>query len=177
MFVPFTPERVAICSHHLIIHAKAASTSLRECGDHVPFKAPWDRPTVALIRDPLQRWVSGYVMYLADLARHQTGRVYFQPPRHFTYDVHTVQQAYKIRRDTHFIRFESIKEYADRCGFTLPHLHSTPGRLTLLKQELIYWMKDNPHFKHQLKHHLHLDYQLREKCVSVQSLPANLFTK
>ena len=116
---PYPPERVAICSHHLIIHAKVASTSLRGCGEPISFNAPWDRPTIAIIRDPLQRWVSGYIMYLADLTRHQTGYVTFLPPHHFVYDVHTAQQAYKIRRDTHLVRFEEIQLYADRCGFTL----------------------------------------------------------
>ena len=177
MLQPDTPERVKICSHHLIIHAKVASTSLRSCGDGVDSKDYGTLPTVAIIRNPLQRWVSGYTMYLADLARHSDGHVVFRPPHHFTYDVHTTQQIYKIFKDTYLIKFEDIQQYADRCGFHLPHLHPTPGPLTQCKDESIYWLKDNPDFKNALKHHLRLDYQLRAKCQSVQSLPANLFTK
>ena len=177
MLIPYTPERVAICSHHLIIHAKVASTSLRKCGAYVSFDEAWSKPTIALIRDPLQRWVAGYTMYLADLSRHSTGRIIFQPPHHFVYDVHTSQQVYKIRRDTHFIRFEEIELYADRCGFILPHLHSTPSLLKSCKDELIQWLKYHKDFTQALKQHLRLDYQLRAKCQSVQSLPANLFTK
>ena len=176
MFVPYTPERVAICSHHLIIHAKVASTSLRTCGQRVDPHDKWDKPTIAIIREPLQRWVAGYAMYLADLARHQTGYVTFLPPHHFVYDVHTVQQAYKIKRDTHFIRFEEIKQYADRCGFRLPHLNPTPGPLAQCKADCVLWMSNNLEFKQALKQHLRLDYQLRAKCVSVQSLPDSLFT-
>ena len=120
---------------------------------------------------------AGYAMYLADLARHSDGHVVFRPPHHFTYDVHTTQQIYKIFKDTYLIKFEDIQQYADRCGFHLPHLHPTPGPLTQCKDELIYWLKDNPDFKKALKLHLRFDYQLRAKCQSVQSLPANLFTK
>jgi hypothetical protein len=173
----YPPERVEICSHHLIIHAKAASTSLRGCGKSVHQFAAWDRPTVALIRNPLERWISGYTMYLADLSRHLDGHLNFIPPRHFVYDVHTAQQAYKVRKDTHLIRFEDINEYADRCQFSLPHLNHAPFMLSKCKADAIQWMKDNEVFKHQLKHHLRFDYKLREKCVSVQSLPENLFIK
>lgn len=177
MLRPYTPERVLICSHHLIIHAKVASTSLRGCGNCVPPTDAWDKPTVALIRDPLKRWVSGYTMYLADLARHSTGHIIFQPPHHFVYDVHTAQQAYKIRKDTYLVPFEEIELYADRCGFNLPHLHFTPHLLRLCKAELIEWLKENSDFKNALKHHLRFDYQLYNSCQSVQSLPANLFIR
>ena len=171
----YPPEARLVCSHHLILHAKVASTTLRTIGQEIDGRLLWDKPTVALIRDPLQRWVAGYTMYLYDLARWSDGHPRFRPPRHFTYDVHTTQQAYKIHKDTHLIRFEDINEYAARCGIAIPHEHRTPRNN--LKAEIVQWMKDNPHFKHQLKHHLHLDYKLREKCQPVQSLPANLFTK
>jgi hypothetical protein len=177
MFVPYIPERVAICSHHLIIHAKVASTSLRTCGQRVDPHDKWDKPTIAIIRNPLQRWVAGYTMYLADLSRHNTGRLTFLPPHHFTYDVHTTQQVYKIRKDTHLIRFEDINEYADRCGFKLPHLHQTPPLLKQCRADCVLWMSNNLEYKQALKHHLRFDYKLREKCVSVQSLPENLFIK
>ena len=171
----YPPNRRLICSHHLILHAKVASTSLRQCGEPVALEAAWDQPTVAIIREPLQRWVSGYIMYLFDLARWSDGKPRFRPPYHFTYDVHTTQQVYKIRKDTHLIRFEDIQEYADRAGFILPHLHKQPRNH--IKSEIVQWMKDNEDFKQALKQHLRLDYQLREKCQSVQSLPENLFTK
>ena len=170
----YPPERVSICSHHLIIHAKVASTSLRGCGAYVDPSDAWDRPTIALIREPLQRWVAGYFMYLYELAKWSDGHPRFRSPRHFVYDVHTTQQAYKVHKDTHLIRFEDIQQYADRCQFNLPHLHNM--KRAYIKSQLIQWLKDNPTFKHQLKHHLRLDYQLRDRCQSVQSLPDSLFT-
>jgi len=171
------PERRRMGAHDLIIHAKVASTSLRTLGDHVKRHEPYSLPTIAIIRNPIERWVSGYVMYLADLARLSTGRIVFQPPYHFVYDIHTTQQIYTIRKDTHLIPFEEIQLYTDRCGFNLPHLHPTPGPLTHCKHELIYWLRDNERFKESLKHHLRLDYELRNRCVSVQSLPDSLFDK
>lgn len=174
--LPYTLDRVRICSHHLILHAKVASNSLRTCGTPVDVNT-WTLPTLALIRNPLQRWISGYIMYLADLSRHSTGLISFQPPHHFVYDVHTSQQIYKIRKDTHLIRFEEIDHYATRCGFTLPHIHPTPEPLKPCKVQLVQWLKDNPKFKRALKEHLRFDYQLRDKCVSVQSLPDNFFIK
>ena len=73
--------------------------------------------------------------------------------------------------------FEEIELYADRCGFTLPHLHPTPEVLNHLKTHLVQWMKDNPDFKDALKQHLRLDYKLREKCQSVQSRQIISLTK
>ena len=171
----YPPEARLICSHHLIIHAKVASTSLKTIGQEIDGTTLWDKPTVAIIRDPLNRWVAGYAMYLYDLARWSDEHPRFRPPYHFTYDIHTTPQIYKVRKDTHLIRFEDIREYGDRCGVIIPHLHYLPRNN--LKAEIVQWMKDNPHFKHQLKQHLRFDYQLREKCQSVQSLPANLFIK
>ena len=176
-FSRFPPERRRMGAHDLIIHPKVASTSLRTLGDHVKQHAPWDRPTVAFIRDPLDRWTSGYVMYLNYLARHQTGFMQWQPPHHYFYDLHTTPQAYKVKRDTYLIRFEHLNQYADRMNITIPHLHETPRTYLEYKTQLIRWLKVNPTFLQQLKHELQIDYQLREKCQSVQSLPENLFTK
>lgn len=115
-------------------------------------------------------------MYLADLARHSTGEIKFQPPHHHTYDIHTSLQIYKIKSTTRLIPFEEIDQYALRCGTTIPHLHETPRQIKEMKQQLVEWLKDNPQFVSELKLSLHPDYQLRANCVSVQSLPSNFFT-
>jgi hypothetical protein len=173
---PYPLERRLVLRHHLVLHAKCASTTLRTIGEMVAFDAPFNRPTVALIRDPLQRWVSGYCMYLADLARHSTGEIKFRPPHHHTYDVHTSLQIYKILPTTHLIPFESIDQYALRCNVQIPHLHETPRQIKEMKQQLVNWLKQNPQFVTELKLSLRPDYQLRANCVSVQSLPETFFT-
>ena len=164
-------------AHDLIIHPKVASTSLRTLGDYVDEHAPWDLPTIALIRDPLDRWISGYVMYLNYLARHQTGFMQFQPPHHYFYDLHTTPQAYKIKSTTHLIRFEALQDYAFQMNLSIPHLHETARTYREYKTQLVQWLKENEDFKEGLKQALKIDYELRAQCQSVQSLPANLFIK
>ena len=176
-FSRFPPERRRMGAHDLIIHAKVASTSLRTLGKEVDHLSPFDLPTVAFIRDPLDRWISGYVMYLNYLARHQTGFMQWQPPHHYFYDLHTTPQAYKVRSDTYFIRFEHLSQYANRMNITVPYLHETPRTYREYKTRLVRWLKVNPTFLQGLKHELQIDYQLYNRCQSVQSLPDFLFDK
>ena len=174
---PNAPDRRLILNHHLIIIPKVASTSLSTLGEKVSPMAPYNLPTVAIIREPLQRWISGYSMYLADLARHQDGQIQFRPPHYHIYDIHTAQQTYKVRRDTYTIRFEQIDVYADRCSLSIPHLHPTDVNILPIQRELVDWMRNNSSWVNALRESLFLDYQLYNNCLSVQSLPENLFIK
>lgn len=168
-------ERRRVLSHEIILHAKCASTTLRQVGTPVN-AATLSLPTVAFIRDPIKRWISGYVMYLSDLASHESGVVQFRPPHYPQTDVHTSRQVFKVYHNTHLVRFEHLHLWAERCGITLPHLHSPSDRTRQIKLELIQWLKENPDWREMLIRHLQPDYQLRANCVSVQSLPSNFFT-
>ena len=169
-------DRIHILNHHHCIIAKCASTTIKRLGVRVtpPFEP---LQTVATIRHPLDRWISGYVMWLLDLARWTDGYAHWQAPHHVMYDPHTAPQSQFVEPDTHLIRFDDIDEYVERCGHPPIHEHPTNRGYVPFKDKTLEYIQDNKPFAKKLRRWLHDDFLLYNQCQSVQSLPENLFTK
>ena len=168
----YAPERRRMLNHEVLLIPKVASTTLREITEPSTRKLT----QIAFIREPFQRWCSGYVMWLLDLARFSDGQVRFHTPHHTQYDMHTTLQRYSVKSSTHCIKLDHINEWADRCNVTLPHLHKTSTTHSHLTQKLHCFLKKDDSFSYKLRLYLRSDYELYDKATSVQSLPDKLFT-
>ena len=169
--------------HHLLILPKLASTSLKTLGDDI-----WEHhltetehlPIISFVRKPFERWVSGYIQYLVDIARYADGVFEFRPPPYVRCDIHTTPQYFQIRTCDYLLRFEDLNEYSKRASIYIPHCHKTSTHLgdprAKAKKLLLRWLQENESFSKQLRLELQNDYLLRERCVPVQSLPKELFT-
>ena len=178
-----TKQRIfrRVGQHHLLILPKLASSSLKTLGDDI-----WENhltehlPVISFVRKPFERWVSGYIQYLLDIARYADGVFEFRPPTYVRCDIHTTPQYLQIRSYDYLLRFEDLNEYLKRASLDIPHSHRTPTHLgdarAKAKVQLLDWLQENESFSKQLKLELQNDYLLREKCVPVQSLPKKLFT-
>ena len=173
MITTYPPERRRMLNHEILLIPKVASTTLREITEPPTHRLP----QIAFIREPLQRWCSGYIMWLLDLARFSDGSVRFHTPYHTQYDMHTTLQRYSVKSSTHCIKLDHINTWADRCNVTLPHLHKTSTDHSHLTQKLHQFLKKDEQFSYKLRLYLRSDYQLYDKATSVQSLPDKFFTK
>ena len=167
-------DRIHILNHHHCIIAKCASTTIKRLGVRVtpPFEP---LQTVATIRHPLDRWISGYVMWLLDLARWTDGYTHWQHPHHVMYDTHTSKQSLIVQPDSLLIRFDDVGEYVERCGYPPIHEHPTNRGYIPLKDKTLEYIQDNKPFADKLNRWLHDDFLLYNQCQSVQSLPDRLF--
>ena len=171
---PYPPDLIRLCSHSVTLIPRVASTSLRRLG---PFTKQTDK-IVCIIRDPIDRWVSGYVHWLYTRARWVDNKVRWEAPHHLYYDVHTAPQWCQapIRySDTKFIRLEEINEYAERCKVLITHENHNSKSLSWCYEKTRTWIDTNVVWRESLIDFLHRDFILRQRCVPINSIPESWF--
>lgn len=171
---PFPPDLLRICSHSVTLIPRVATESLRTIGN----KTEQTDRVVCIVREPIDRWVSGYVRWLYTRARWIDNRVRWEAPHHLYYDVHTAPQwcqAPVLYSNTHYICFEEIDLYAKRCGKTLPHKNHDSELLSWCYEKTHNWLETNNSWREMLVEFLQRDYTLRKSAMSVEDIPDSWF--
>ena len=167
----YAPERRRMLNHEILLIPKVASTTLREITEPSTHRLP----QIAFIREPFQRWCSGYIMWLLDLARFSDGQVRFHTP--YTHSMICIPPYNDTLLSLALTAsLDDIDAWADRCNITLPHLHKTSTDHSHLSAKLHRFLKKDEQFSYKLRLYLRSDYQLYDKATSVQSLPETFFT-